>query len=86
LDLPVIPVATDSGLRWGRRSFRKYPGPIHIAVGRPIPAGTRRTVLLAAIETFWRQQEAAGFPPVDNSVGDSAGLLPESLNGAPQPT
>jgi len=86
LGLPVIPVATDSGLRWGRRAYRKNPGPIHIAVGRPIPPGTRRTELLAAIETFWRQQEAAGFRPVDNSVEDCAVLLPESLNGAPQPT
>jgi 1-acyl-sn-glycerol-3-phosphate acyltransferase len=82
----VIPVATDSGLRWGRRSFRKNPGPIHIAVGRPIPAGTRRVELLAAIEAFWRQQEAVGFKAVDNSVGNSASLLPESLNGAPQAT
>ena len=37
--LPVIPVATDSGLRWGRRAFRKRPGVIHIAILPPIEAG-----------------------------------------------
>ena len=30
--LPVIPVATDSGICWGRRSFRKSPGTIHILI------------------------------------------------------
>jgi 1-acyl-sn-glycerol-3-phosphate acyltransferase len=68
LDLPVIPVATDSGLRWGRRAFRKIPGPIHLALGPPIPAGTRRAELLHNIEAFWRQAEINGFQPVDKPV------------------
>jgi 1-acyl-sn-glycerol-3-phosphate acyltransferase len=68
LGLPVIPVATNSGLRWGRRTFMKYPGTIHIAVGQPIPAGTTRTVLLDRIEAHWRAMEASGFAVVDNFV------------------
>jgi 1-acyl-sn-glycerol-3-phosphate acyltransferase len=68
LDLPVIPVATDSGLRWGRRAFRKTPGPIHISLGPPIAADTRRGALLDGIEGYWRQTESNGFLPVDNSV------------------
>src|SRR3978361_1556382 len=31
--LPVIPVSTDSGRFWGRRSFRKQAGTIRIVVG-----------------------------------------------------
>jgi 1-acyl-sn-glycerol-3-phosphate acyltransferase len=68
LDLPVIPVATDSGLRWGKRAFMKYPGTIHIAVGHPIPAGTPRAGVLAGIEAHWRAMEACRFTVVDNSV------------------
>ena len=34
--LPVIPVATDSGRCWPRRSFLKHPGTIRIAIGAPI--------------------------------------------------
>ena len=37
--LPVIPVATDSGLLWGRRAFHKRPGTITVAVLPPLPAG-----------------------------------------------
>ncbi len=51
--LPVIPVATDSGLRWGRRAFRKRAGPIHIVIGPPIPPGLGQKALLAAIQQAW---------------------------------
>lgn len=57
--LPVVPVATDSGLCWGRRAFRKRPGTIHIVIGQPIPAGTDRGTLLRALEV----QMAALDPP-----------------------
>ena len=75
LDLPVIPVATDSGRYWGRRTFLKYPGVIHIAIGKPIPPGIARGPILDAIEAYWRQAEAAGFV-VDNSVGETLASLP----------
>ncbi len=39
--LPIVPVATDSGLCWGRRAFRKRPGTIHIVIGEPIPPDGR---------------------------------------------
>lgn len=48
--LPVIPVATDSGLRWGRRAFHKRPGILNIAVLPPLPAGLRRDDLLRRLE------------------------------------
>jgi len=80
LALPVIPVATDSGLRWGRRAFTKYPGVINIAIGPPIAVGTTRALLLEAIEAHWRGCEAAGFEPVDKSVGKQLRGLPGKLN------
>ena len=51
--LPVIPVATDSGRRWGRRAFFKQPGPIHIVVGTPLPPGLRQDALLTALRHAW---------------------------------
>ena len=48
--LPVIPVATDSGLLWGRRAFHKRPGVITVAVLPPLPAGLRRDALLRRLE------------------------------------
>jgi|UniRef100_A0A8J4M6H8 1-acyl-sn-glycerol-3-phosphate acyltransferase len=51
--LPVIPVATDSGLRWGRRAFRRVPGPIHLVICPPLQAGLKREILLAEIQKAW---------------------------------
>lgn len=48
--LPVIPVATDSGLLWGRRAFNKRPGTITVAVLPPLPADLRRDDLLKRLE------------------------------------
>jgi 1-acyl-sn-glycerol-3-phosphate acyltransferase len=69
LGLPVIPVATDSGLCWGRRAFLKRPGTIHIVLGRPVPAGAPRDVLMAAIEAHWHGPQHAP-ELVDKSVGN----------------
>jgi 1-acyl-sn-glycerol-3-phosphate acyltransferase len=51
--LPVIPVATDSGRRWGRRAFRKRAGPIHILAMPPLPTGLSRKELMERIESAW---------------------------------
>ena len=64
--LPVIPVATDSGLLWGRRAFNKRPGVIHIAIGPPIPPDLPQAELVAALRARW--QEAERSMVVDNSV------------------
>jgi 1-acyl-sn-glycerol-3-phosphate acyltransferase len=58
--LPIIPVATDSGLCWGRRAFRKQPGTIHILIGQPIPPTADRPALGRALE--------AGMGALDNRV------------------
>ena len=68
LGQPVLPVATDSGLRWSRGVLGKRKGVIHVVIGPPIEVPCRREILLARIEAFWRDMEASGFKPVDNSV------------------
>jgi 1-acyl-sn-glycerol-3-phosphate acyltransferase len=79
LNLPVIPVATDSGLHWGRGVVAKAPGTIHIDVGAPIPAGTRRQALLDGIEQHWRDAAQRGYKPVDKSVGETRARLPDTI-------
>ena len=85
LGVPVYPVATDSGLRWGRRRWGKTAGTIHVVVGVPIAAGTPREMLLADIEAHWRRCENNGFEPVDKSVGQLLGLPPDRTQAAANP-
>ena len=76
---PVVPVATDSGLYWGRRAFAKKPGTITVAILPPLQPGLPRVQLIRAltesIETETdRLVVAGGGPsfapqPVDNPVG-----------------
>lgn len=49
-DAPVLPVATDSGRVWGRRTFIKRPGVIRISVLPALPPRLPRAQLLAALE------------------------------------
>jgi len=60
--LPVIPVVTDSGRRWGRRAFRKYPGVIHIRVLPPLDAALSRGALMTELERVLR----AGLATLEN--------------------
>ena len=48
--VPVVPVATDSGLTWGRRAFHKRPGCIRVSILPPLPAGMPRAALMTALE------------------------------------
>ncbi len=55
-DAPVFPVALNSGLFWGRRSFRKHPGTITVEILEPMPPGMERKPFTAELE---RRIEAA---------------------------
>ncbi|MBL6958840.1 MAG: 1-acyl-sn-glycerol-3-phosphate acyltransferase, partial [Rhodospirillales bacterium] len=52
----VVPVAVNSGLFWGRRSFRKEPGVITIEFLDPIEPGLDRRTFMALLES--RVEEA----------------------------
>jgi 1-acyl-sn-glycerol-3-phosphate acyltransferase len=73
-DVPILPVATDSGLVWGRRSFLKHPGVIQIHIKAPLPAGLARAGLLSALAARIEfGPEPATGPLVENpgEIGDS---------------
>jgi len=68
LDLPVVPMALNSGLFWGRRRFRKLPGTVTVEFLDPIPPGLDRDRFLARLETELetaseRLSLAEGGPP-----------------------
>lgn len=50
LGLPVVPVALNSGLYWGRHRFAKRPGTIRLELLEPIPPGLPRRVFMATLE------------------------------------
>ena len=50
-DVPVVPVALNSGLFWGRRSFAKRAGTITVEFLPPIEKGLRRRQFMDVLET-----------------------------------
>jgi 1-acyl-sn-glycerol-3-phosphate acyltransferase len=50
LELPLIPVAVNSGLYWGRRSFMKRRGRIIVEILPPLPPGIPRRKVMAELE------------------------------------
>jgi 1-acyl-sn-glycerol-3-phosphate acyltransferase len=72
LNVPVIPLGTDSGTRWGRKAFWKSPGPVNVRFFPALPPGLRREEMLAAL--------AACFYGAPRQP-----LRPGSLNGSDLP-
>ncbi len=50
LGIPVVPVALNSGLFWGRRTFVKHPGVITVEFLEPIGPGLDRGAFMAELE------------------------------------
>lgn len=49
-DLPVVPVATNLGLRWRQQDFRKSPGVATVEFLPPIPTGLSRSEFLKRLQ------------------------------------
>ena len=50
IQAPVVPVALNSGLFWGRRSFNKKPGVITVEFLPPMPFGLDRAQFMSELE------------------------------------
>jgi 1-acyl-sn-glycerol-3-phosphate acyltransferase len=59
LNLPVVPVALDSGLLWGRNSLRKRAGTVTFQYLPPIAPGLDRRAFMAELETRIESATAA---------------------------
>lgn len=49
LGIPVVPVALNSGVFWGRRKFIKWPGVIDVELLEAIPPGLDRKTFMATL-------------------------------------
>jgi 1-acyl-sn-glycerol-3-phosphate acyltransferase len=54
--VPCLPIALNSGLVWGRRTFLRHPGTVRVEILDPIPPGLGRTEFY---ELLKRDMEAA---------------------------
>lgn len=64
---PIVPVAHNSGYFWPKRSIRKWPGTITMAVGPPIdPAGKSANEITRLVEG-WIESTVANLPNPDNA-------------------
>jgi 1-acyl-sn-glycerol-3-phosphate acyltransferase len=50
LNLPVVPIALNSGLFWPRRTFRRYKGTIQVSILPPIQPGLSRKDFVKKLE------------------------------------
>ncbi len=74
LNLPVIPIATNSGEHWPRNLLHRPSGIIHIAIAPPILSPFSRQTLLEQIETHWQQSKSSNFQLVDNHVDNTQAI------------
>lgn len=72
LQLPVVPIALDSGHFWPPHSFRKFPGVIHVLIQPPIPSGLPRAELTERVHTAINCDPVTGMRSTTVSLGDSA--------------
>ncbi len=61
--VPVVPVATNSGLFWGRKAFRKFPGTIRVKILPPLEPGLGRAALMTRLEAVIEAESRAMLPP-----------------------
>jgi 1-acyl-sn-glycerol-3-phosphate acyltransferase len=79
LSVPVVPMALNSGVFWGRRAFRKRPGTITVEFLPPIPPGLPREEMMRRLEdeletASERLSVAAGGPPTPRPAGATAAV------------
>lgn len=67
LDVPLVPVAVNSGLFWGRRAFTKRPGTIIVEILPAIAPGGDRRAALAELQA--RIEEATARLVVESNDG-----------------
>ncbi len=78
LDVPVVPVALNSGLYWPRRKFLRHPGTIVIEFLPPIASGLPTKAFLARLQDSI--ETASDRLLVEAAAGAAAPPLPEQAS------
>jgi 1-acyl-sn-glycerol-3-phosphate acyltransferase len=60
---PVIPVAHNAGVYWGRNAFIKRPGVIRVVIGKPIEIQGQSPEVLNESVKAWIENEMLGMRP-----------------------
>ena len=60
---PVVPVAHNAGLYWGRNAFTKRPGEIRVVIGKAIASEGMKPELLNAKVEAWIESQAKSLCP-----------------------
>lgn len=61
-EVPVIPVAHDSGKVWPRRKFIKKPGTVHMVIGKPITSKGKTPEELLEEAKNWIEETISHLP------------------------
>ena len=68
LNVPIVPMALNSGVYWARRSFRKHSGRIVVEFLPPIQPGLSRDAVMAELKS----QTGSGKRPAGDRGGRTA--------------
>ena len=82
LNLPLVPIAMNSGVFWGRHSFFKHPGVITVKILPAIPPGLPIDVLMQRLEYILETESealslAVGGPPTKRPADAPPLVMPE---------
>lgn len=77
LKIPVVPVALNSGVFWGRRSVWKQPGTITLEFLPPIETGLPRKAFLQQLEQAIEGRSRALLSDAEAELGSESKCLPQ---------
>lgn len=67
--VPVVPVAHNAGLFWGRRAFVKLPGQIRVSIGPPIQTDELNAASITQQVEHWIEGQVEGVNPPSDLQG-----------------
>ena len=60
--VPLLPIAHNAGTCWPAHKFLKYPGTIHVVIGKPIPTIDADSKQLTEEVKLWIESTIAATP------------------------
>lgn len=60
---PIIPISHNAGVFWKRRGLNKYPGTIHVIIGKPISSKNRKAAEISREVEEWIETRQARLSP-----------------------
>lgn len=64
--IPIVPIAHNAGVFWGRRSLSKFPGTIRVVIGAPITTKGKSAQAINRETENWIESTVATLPQTRN--------------------